>query len=75
MQSMVPRDPSLINRLAAEHEIYLHQMQRQESAEFNQNQMEQTGGPSHDDCHFTLDQDRASKALSVISHYLEKYDR
>lgn len=25
--------------------------------------------------HFTLDQDRANNALSVISNYLEKYDR
>jgi len=68
---MVARSPGLINRLAAEHELYLNQVQ--ESQEFYH--MEQASGPSQEESHFTLDQDRASKALSVITHYLEKYDK
>ena len=38
--------------------------------------MQQTGGGPIDESQATtIDQHRTSKALSVINHYLEKYDK
>ena len=82
MQRMMARSPLLIERLAAEHEVYMGSLQKLHDhshqthtkvSSYTQDHFYEPNSCEGDGEHF--EQKRASKALAVISHYLEKYDK